>query len=112
MKTRLTPNTSAKKAVFLAIALAVVVGMSYLGSDEYLNQSIMEMLMGGTANPCTDSNCVRTGCKGGSTGCGNCQSTRSCPNSIHIDCDCPDSCGWGDYAYCSDNPSCKCPHND
>lgn len=41
-------NNLAKKVTIIALALAVVIGMSYLGSQGYLNMSIMDILMGGT----------------------------------------------------------------
>ena len=42
-------NTSlAKKGMIIALALAVVIGMSYFSSQDYLNVSIMDMLVGGT----------------------------------------------------------------
>jgi hypothetical protein len=38
----------AKKGTIIALALAVVIGMSYFSSQDYLNISIMDMLMGET----------------------------------------------------------------
>ena len=130
MKTRLTPDTPAKKAVLLAIALAVVVGMSYLGSEDYLNQSIMEMLMGGS-QPCSCSyssycNCtaanecannggychdVASGCPATSTHYGTCE--RRCGQvCTNWTCTATSSCSCGGgNCYCSDmctsGPACQ-----
>ncbi len=38
-------NNLAKKVTIIALALAVVIGMSYLGSQGYLNMSIMPCLL-------------------------------------------------------------------
>ena len=50
MRKLFSPNGAfTKKAVIVGAALAVVVALSYFGSSNYLNQSIMDMLMGGTS---------------------------------------------------------------
>lgn len=53
MKKRFSPNGAfTKKAMIVGVALAVVVGLSYFGSSDYLGQSIMDMLMGGSGSGC------------------------------------------------------------
>ena len=102
MKTLLTPNTPVKKVALLAIALAIVVGMSYLGSDEYLHQSIMEMLMGGTANGC-NADCDGYCCPGRDSETNECycegEDLDECSCSAGEDCSCAAFCPHEHHHY-------------
>lgn len=58
MRKLFSPNGAfTKKAVIVGVALAVVVALSYFGSSDYLGQSIMDMLMGGTGEWC-NGDCI------------------------------------------------------
>lgn len=56
----------AKKGLIIALALAAVIGMSYFGSQEYLNQSIMDMLMGDCGGACDCLQAKHQDCQGAS----------------------------------------------
>lgn len=80
------------KTMIVGVALVVVVALSYFGSGNYLNQSIMDMLMGGSGS----------GCKKQQNGCGSysCPEGTSCPE---YDAE-KDECG--SYTCSNNKPNC------
>ena len=87
-----------KKAMIVGVALAVVVALSYFGSSDYLGQSIMDMLMGGTQSCGTCSNCVDHN---------SCQSCRQEPCK-DVGCQADDCSGSKCDSVCNTNPSTPC----
>jgi len=101
MKKLFSPNGTFKnKAMIVGVALAVVVALSYFGSSDYLGQSIMDMLMGGTTHSC-DKSCNGSTCDpaGKQENCTDC-STYACSSDADNPCYestdpqiCQDACG-------------------
>ncbi len=93
-------------SVILVLTLTVVIGVSYLGSADYLNQSTMELTEASSEYTCSNDGCTGGGCPGknGTSDCDGCH-TDDCGNDGCRGDDC-DTCDCTN-TFCSNHTGSK-----